>query len=76
VTEQYLTLLKKRMHELKLMRKLDPQGVSMANEIEELVDEVLRLKERLRQAASYLNDYSPEKAQLVTAWEPQDATEA
>jgi hypothetical protein len=74
VTEEYIESLKQRSHDLRLKRKLDPTGEAMANEIDELCNEILRLREVLRQAVSYVNERNPDKAKRLEASMETDAS--
>ena len=73
MTQEYLRQIAWSMHELKLPGRPDPQTEAWVNQTEELLDEVRRLQNVVREAASYLKTHDPTMAERIEAqidWTP------
>jgi hypothetical protein len=73
MTAEYIKQIAWSIHELKLLGRPDPQTQALANQTEELLDEIRRLRTLVREAASYLKEHNPKAAVQIEAqidWTP------
>lgn len=73
MTQEYLKQIAWSIHELKLLGRPDAQTQALANQTEELIDEIRRLHHVVREAASYLKEHDPKVAERIEAqidWTP------
>lgn len=75
MTQEEIKEIARSIHEikLKLLGRPDPQTEIWANQTEELIGEIRRLRDLVRQAASYLKEDDPQAAERLEAqidWAP------
>ena len=76
MTNEQIKNLAWDIHNLKLSLagKSDPQTTALANQIDDLIHEIRRLREVANQAIGYLKDYDGESAQRLSVqvdWGPK-----